>query len=303
MNLRDLGYIVAVSELRSFSQAAERCHISQPTLSCQIKKVEELLGVKIFERSNRHVMLTDVGKDIVHSSQKILQEVERMKEYAQLAHDPSSGTFKLGAFQTLSTYIFPSLVPHIKESFPKLKLVLMEEKTEAIITKLMEGKLDAALLALPVEHDQLQYAPIFDDPFKLAVPKGHALATREFIDDQDIHNLPLLLLEEGHCLRDQALDYCHAHGVSEQDDVRATGLETLRQMVIAGTGVTLMPDIATSHYDKDIHYISFRTAPKRTIGLVWRKSSTRTEVIAQLTELLQSQYGNLPIDAQAKMIM
>ncbi len=287
MNLRDLEYLTAVADLKNFSQAAEKCHISQPTLSSQIKKVEELLGVRVFERTNKKVMLTDVGEQIIDSARRVLREVDTMKEIAQMAHDPSSGIFRLGAFPTLSTYIFPKLVPPIKESLPNLKLILSEEKTDQLLNKLLEGKLDATLLALPIENDHLVTQPLFADEFYLAVPSDHNLVERQEITPKDLAQFKLLLLEEGHCLRDQALDICHTMGSDEQQDFRATGLETLRQMVIAGTGITLMPEIAINKKEAGIHYIPFSDPkPKRTIGLVWRKTSTRSEVIDKIAALI-----------------
>ena len=285
MNLRDLSYLVAVADLRSFVQAAEQCCISQPTLSTQIKKMEQSLGVQIFERSNKKVLATELGEQIIASARRVLLEVDHIKELARNAQNPLSGNFRLGAIPTLSTYIFPGLVPLIKEALPELRLILVEEKTDNLIGQLKQGQIDAALLALPVKQDFLVSEKLFDDEFKLAVATDNPLAKKSVIAPDELCHQQLLLLDEGHCLRDQALQICKLNGAEEQQDVRATGLETLRQMVRAGTGITFMPNIAINEAEKGIRYIPFtEPVPKRTIGLVWRKTSVRTELMEQLIE-------------------
>jgi LysR family hydrogen peroxide-inducible transcriptional activator len=287
MNLRDLRYIVAVADLKNFSKAAERCNVSQPTLSNQIRKLEEMLSTTIFERTNKRVMLTDIGEKIILSARRLLREEDTIRSIAELARDPFAGVFRLGAFPTLSTYIFPDIVPTIRQHFPKLKLVLIEEKTDQLLEHLRQGTLDAALLALPLHDDSLQTSVLFKDEFVLAVPEHHPLSNHSQIDYNDILNYKLLLLEEGHCLRDQALDICHITGLAQETDFRATGLETLRQMVKAGTGITLMPRIAIRPDEDHICYIPFTDPiPTRTIGLVWRKTSARDALIQQLIPLL-----------------
>lgn len=283
MNLRDLEYVVAVAELRNFSQAAEQCHVSQPTLSGQIKKMEEWLGVQIFERTNKRVMLTEVGQQIIDSARRIIKEAEAIKEAADSARDPFSGKLRIGAFPTLSTYIFPELVPKIKAEMPNIKLILVEEKTATLLEMLKNGALDVALLALPVEDDYFRYVPLFEDAFCLAVPADHPLTQYDRVRQEQLRDYPLLLLEEGHCLRDQALEVCQLHQIAESQDFRATGLETLRLMVKAGTGITFMPKVAVREGEEDIRYIPFEApAPSRTIGLVWRKTSPRTSVMEAL---------------------
>ena len=285
MNLRDLNYLVAVADLRSFVQAAEQCCISQPTLSTQIKKMEQSLGVQIFERSNKKVLVTELGEQIISSARRVLHEIEQINELARNAQNPLAGNFRLGAFPTLSTYIFPDLVPILKHALPELRLILIEEKTDQLIAQLKLGQIDAALISLPVKEDFLVSEKLFDDEFKLAVASDNPLATKSIITKDDLVHQQLLLLDEGHCLRDQALQICQLNGVEEQQDVRATGLETLRQMVRAGTGITFMPNIAIQENEAGIRYIPFaEPAPKRSIGLVWRKTSVRTELMQQLIE-------------------
>jgi LysR family hydrogen peroxide-inducible transcriptional activator len=287
MNLRDLSYLVAVADLRSFVQAAEQCSISQPTLSTQIKKMEDTLGVRIFERSNKKVLPTELGEQIVASARRVLLEIDHIKELAENAQDPLAGNFRLGAFPTLSTYIFPGLVPAIKQELPKLRLILIEEKTDQLIAKLKQGEIDAALLALPIHEDSLVTKTLFDDVFLLAVSVDNPLAQKQTIAQSDLHKHQMLLLEEGHCLRGQALQICQLNNVEEQQDVRATGLETLRQMVRAGTGITFMPNIAIHKPEEGIRYIPFvEPAPTRTIALVWRKTSARKPLMEQLIDLI-----------------
>ncbi|MCX2980569.1 LysR family transcriptional regulator [Halieaceae bacterium IMCC14734] len=287
MNIKDLRYFLAVAELQHFGRAAEQCCVSQPTLSGQIKKLEAELDVTLLERTNRRVMLTEIGEQVAVSARRILREVDTIQDAARSSHDPLSGKFRLGAFPTLSTYIFPSLVPKVKQSLPDLRLILVEEKTAVLIEKLRHGELDAALLALPVRDDFLVSQALFDDEFLLAVPPEHELASQKSIDQSVLKNHRLLLLEEGHCLRDQALEVCQLNGIAEEQDFRATGLETLRQMVKAGSGITFMPRIAVQAEEANIRYVPFtHPAPVRTIGLVWRKTTARQPVIDKLVEQL-----------------
>lgn len=293
MNIRDLRYLVAVDELQSFSRAAERCFVSQPTLSGQVRKLEEELGVAIFERSNKRVITTDVGRALIDAAARALREVAVMEDIAALAQDPLAGKFRLGAFPTLASYLFPELVPAIKQSLPKLKLILVEEKTQQLVERLKNGELDAAFMAMPIHEDQLEHIEVFGDDFFLAVGVDHPMAKLRCVDRDALHSEKLLLLEEGHCLRDQALDFCHGHGVDEDQEYRATSLETLRQMVRAGSGITLMPEIAiTTRDDDDICYIPFDApAPRRTIGLFYRKSTNRETAIREIAELCKAQHA------------
>ena len=287
MNLRDLEYLVAIADLRSFGAAANRCFVSQPTLSGQIKKLEASLGARLFERTNKQVMPTEIGQAVVEAARRVLREAETIREIADSSRDPLSGRFRLGAFPTLSTYLFPELVRKIARAMPKLRLILIEEKTAVLLARLQSGELDAALVALPVSDGRLAARELFTDPFLLAVPPGHPLAKSKHIDPEELSQHRLMLLEEGHCLRDQALELCRLGGISEEPDFRATSLETLRLMVKAGTGITLMPAIAVRGRESGIRYIPFSApAPSRRIGLVWRKTSARLQLIERLCGLL-----------------
>ncbi len=286
MNIRDLRYFLAVADLEHFRLAAEKCHVSQPTLSGQIKKMEQSLGVLLFERTNRRVMLTEAGSHIATYARRVLQEVEAIQEVAESFRDPLAGKFRLGAFPTLSTYVFPKIVPGVREVMPDLRLILIEEKTDSLLEKLKHGDLDAALLALPVHDDFLVSHKLFDDDFYLAVHPDHELTKYDRVDQKLLKNHRLLLLEEGHCLRDQSLEVCQLHGIAEEQDFKATGLETLRQMVKAGTGITFMPKIAMQEKETGIRYLPFKPpAPSRTIGLVWRKTTFRQQAMNQLIGL------------------
>jgi len=244
MNLRDLRYLIALADLRHFGRAADACHVSQPTLSTQVRKLEDELGVALVERAPRQVMLTPAGKDIVERARRVLAEVEQMRETARRTADPEAGSMRLGLFPTLGPYLLPHIVSDIRARFPRLELLLVEEKTELLLGLLREGRLDAAVLALPLHEDGLEVEFLFEEPFVVALPASHALAAYPELSLADISNEHLLLLEDGHCLRDQALEVCQLAGAGEKEGFRATSLETLRQMVAAGVGLHLLPMLA-----------------------------------------------------------
>ncbi len=291
MNLRALQYLVTLADVRHFSKAAERCHVSQPTLSTQIRKLEEELDVLLVERSPRQVMLTEVGEDVVRRARALLGEVDAIKSIARRSRDPHSGTLRMGIFPTLAPYFLPHVVPAIRKAFPRLTLRLFEEKTEDVLAMLTQGRLDAGLLALPVEGDSLATRVLFEEPFVLAVPEGHPLCGADSVEMNDLENQELLLLEDGHCLREQALEVCQLSGAHEQLDFHATSMETLRQMVAAGTGITLMPVLAVKPpvaHTENLVTRPFKTpGPKRTIALVWRKSSAVSGFLEELAEVLR----------------
>ncbi|HEX3108829.1 MAG TPA: LysR substrate-binding domain-containing protein, partial [Thermoanaerobaculia bacterium] len=229
MNLRDLRYLVALAEHKHFGRAAEASFVSQPTLSTQIRKLEEELGVALVERTPRKVLLTEVGREIAQRAREVLNEVEQIRQIARRTKDPESGTVRLGIFPTLGPYLLPHVIPRIRERFPRLELLLVEEKTETVLRQLREGRLDAGVLAQPIHDDQLHQQFLFEEPFLLAVPEHHPLASRRQLKLDDLSDQSLLLLEEGHCLRDQALEVCQLAGAGEKSGFRATSLETLRQ--------------------------------------------------------------------------
>ena len=291
MNLRDLRYLVAVAEHRHFGRAAEACFVSQPTLSTQLKKLEETLGVTLIERTNRQVMLTDAGEQIVGQAQRVLFEVNTLTAMAEQHADPLGGEFKLGVIPTLAPYLLPKILSPIARAFPNLQLQLTEAQTGPLTGMLKQGDLDAILLALPLNEENLHEYHLFDEPFLFAVPAGHDKASRKSVSVKDLDGEQVLLLEDGHCLRDQALDVCQSHRATENANFRATSIETLRQMVAAGVGTTLIPELAvpSSKNSKQakVKYLSFSgEVPHRKVGLCWRESSTRTELLVELAQKL-----------------
>ena len=288
MNLRDLKYLVALADLRHFGKAADACFVSQPTLSTQIRKLEDELGVVLVERAPRKVMLTAAGLDVVQRARRIVADVEQMREAARRSRDPESGTLRLGVFPTLGPYLLPHVVPTLRARFPQLELLLVEEKSDELLQRLREGKLDAALLALPLHDDQLHAEFLFEEPFLLAVPESHPLASHGPLALDDLSAQTLLLLEDGHCLRDQALDVCRNAGAGENGGFRATSLETLRQMVAANVGVTLLPSLAVKPpvaRSDAIRLLPFRDPqPSRRIAMAWRRSSAMSAFLLQLAD-------------------
>ena len=291
MNLRDLQYLVAVAEHRHFGKAAEAAFVSQPTLSTQIKKLEQELGVELIERNPRQILLTEAGELIVQKAKAILAEADDIRGIAKRAQDPESGTIRLGLFPTLAPYLLPHVVPTLHRRFPKLELLLVEEKSDVLLSRLHEGRLDAALLALPVADEQLHVEFLFEEPFVLAVPEAHALAGRDSLSLGELADERLLLLADGHCMREQALDVCHLSGASEKAEFQATSLETLRQMVAANVGVTLLPTLAVKPpvaRSDSIHLVGFRDPPpSRRIAMAWRKSSAMGDFLARLADVFR----------------
>jgi LysR family hydrogen peroxide-inducible transcriptional activator len=292
MNLRDLRYLVAVADHRHFGRAAAACFVSQPTLSAQLKKLERELGVELIERNPRQIMVTATGERVVAHARTMLREADTINEIAQRSQDPEGGSVRMGLIPTVAPYLLPHVVPDLHRRFPHLELLLAEEKTEVALAQLREGRLDVAVLALPVTDDQLHVELLFSEEFVLAVPTGHPLAASdEPVDASVLADEPVLLLEEGHCLRDQALDLCRLVGASERDGFRATSLETLRQMVAAGVAVTLLPELAVLPPVPDSFDVCLRRfadpAPKRDIAMLWRRSSEHAGLYGKFAAVLR----------------
>ncbi|MGB0133270.1 LysR substrate-binding domain-containing protein, partial [Dokdonella sp.] len=239
----------------------------------------------------RKVLLTEVGQEIVMRARDVLHEVDQIKAIARRTLDPESGTVRLGIFPTLGPYLLPHMVPSIRKRFPNLELLLVEEKTEVILRQLREGRLDAGILALPLHDHQLHIEKLFDEPFVLAVPESNPLARRKNIRLDDLADQNLLLLEDGHCLRDQALEVCQLAGAGERSGFRATSLETLRQMVAANVGITLLPTLAVKPPVPQVEHvrlIEFASRPPcRHIAMVWRKSSAMHGFLGSFAELFR----------------
>jgi LysR family hydrogen peroxide-inducible transcriptional activator len=296
MNLRALQYFVKLADLRHFSKAAEACHVSQPTLSTQIRKLEEELAVQLVERSPKNIMLTPVGQEIAERARLVLSDIDQIKAVARRSGNPADGVLRLGLFPTLAPYLLPHVVPALRKRYPNLRLQMAEEKTDDILRMLRQGELDAALLALPIPSEGLEVEVLFVEPFVLALPGGHPLADLKHITTSDLEGAELLLLEEGHCLRDHALEVCSLANAHERVDFHATSMETLRQMVAADVGITLMPILAVKPPIAATENIVIRrfekTGPSRTIALVWRGSSARSGFLKELAE----SFKNLPPD-------
>jgi LysR family hydrogen peroxide-inducible transcriptional activator len=292
MNLRALQYFVKLADLRHFSKAADACFVSQPTLSTQIKKLEEELGVQLVERAPKMIMLTPVGEEVADRARLVLSDIEQIRVVARRSSNPAEGVLRLGLFPTLAPYFLPHVVPTVREQYPKLRLQLAEEKTEDILRMLRQGQLDAGILALPVSGEGMEIEVLFEEPFVLALPEDHPLAGRSKVLMRDLQGAELLLLEEGHCLRDHALEVCALADAHERVDFHATSMETLRQMVAADVGITLMPMLAVKPpiaATKNVVVRRFaEPVPKRTIAMVWRSSSALSGFLRTFSESLKT---------------
>ncbi len=287
MNIRDLKYLVALMDHRHFGKAADACFVSQPALSMQIKKLETHLGVQLLERTNKSVMLTAIGSELGGRARDVIRQVDEMREIAKSAADPYSGELRLGIFPTLAPYLLPHIMPALTKKFPRLSFLLREEQTALLIDKLRRGEIDAALLALPTENG-LTSVPLFSEDFFLAVPEAHRFAKKKFIDQKELKDEQLLLLEDGHCLREQALSFCYQLHAKENQNFRATSLETLRHMVAAEVGMTLIPHLACKKND-GVVYLPFKhSAPRREIGMVWRNTCARQQVLNDIAAQIKT---------------
>jgi len=289
VNLRDLQYLTALAEHRHFGRAAAASFVSQPTLSAQLRKLEHELGVTLIERAPRKVMLTPIGQEIAERARRVVNDVAEIKQAARRSQRPEAGTVRLGIFPTLAPYLLPHVIPTIGERFPELQLLLTEEKSAGLMERLHDGRLDAAILALPVEDAQLHTQFLFEEPFVLAVPARHPLAQRKELGMDELAGHDLMLLEDGHCLRQQALDVCQLSGAGEQRGFRATSLETLRQMVAANVGMTLLPALSVTApvaNPAGIHLLRFNEpVPNRKIAMVWRRSTALREFLLRLADV------------------
>lgn len=290
MNLRDLRYLVALADTRHFGRAAERCHVSQPTLSTQVRKLEEFLGVALVERRPRRLALTAAGEAVVDRARRMLQDADDIRTLARASQDPLSGQLKIGLIPTLGPYLLPRIAPRLARALPKLQLMLHEYQTAPLVERVVRGELDLAILALPADTKGLQTRSLFGESFLVAMPEKHRLAARKRVKPADLEGEKLLLLEEGHCLRNQALEVCAQAGTEEQD-FRATSLETLRQMVAAGLGVTLLPRLAAEGPFASARGLVVRPfappQPTRLIGAAWRRSTSRAEAIAAVCNVIE----------------
>lgn len=291
-SLRQLEYFVAVAEQLSFRDAAEACFVTQPGLSAQLKDLEGVLGVQLFERSQRKVLLTPAGETLLPLARGILTASDEFVDLARSLTQPLSGTLRLGVIPTVAPYLLPKVLPAIRERYPQLRILLHEDQTPRILELLQHGKLDLLLLALEAELGDVVSLPIATDPFVVAVPGTHRFAKRKYVTEADLAGEQVLLLEDGHCLRDQALKVCQTSGAGELGDFRASSLNTLVQMVAGGIGITLLPKLSLGVETRMLTQLVIRPfqkpQPSRTIGLAWRKTSPRENEFRLLAELLKS---------------
>ena len=291
MNLRDFDYICAVAQHLHFGRASEACHVSQPTLSGQIKKLEAQLGVTIFERSHKTVRVTDIGEKIIATAQEARDAARRIKEVAAAAQDPLAGKLSLGLIPTIAPYLIPQFAVRAGQELPNLEVTYREDITERLNRDLLNGNLDAAILATPPKDDALSAAELYREPFWLIFPKDHALAKVKNASMEDVKPEDVLLLTEGHCFRDQALSLCTTSTHSQSNSLRATSLETLINLVATGQGVTLVPALAMrAGLGPDMglgtHKLGGKTAA-RMIYLTYRKRFPRIAAIEALTALIK----------------
>lgn len=294
-SLRQLQYAIAVAETRGFRTAAERCHVSQPSLSSQIAQLEAVLGVRLFERDRRHVLVTTAGEELLVYARRVVAEADALVAAAERAGDPLAGTLRVGVIPTVSAYLLPNVVPALRHSFPRLVVLWDEEKTGALLQAVREGGLEAALLALVPGMDDLEREVVAEDPFLLAGPPEHPLVrSRRPAKLSELEGEKLLLLEDGHCLRDQALAICSAGGAQEAG-FRATSLPTLIQMVAGGAGLTLLPSVSVEIESRrgELGLRRFEApAPSRTLVIAWRKQCPRSAVLRNVAQVLRASRGN-----------
>ena len=293
MTLRELRYLVALADRAHFGRAAEDCHVSQPTMSTQIRKLEEYLGATLIERNAKSISLTPMGQEVVEKARRIVTEVDALLSSARAPRGPLSGPLNLGVIPTLAPYFLPWFIPLAKSRYARLQLVVHEDLTGHLLERLRNYQIDAALLALPLDGEDFEALPLFDEPFWFACPPQHPLAQQKAVTETDLRDEPMLLLADGHCLRGQALAACGRPVVDEEglDDFRAASLETICQLVAAGFGCTLLPALATrppqgpepSYVVRPLHSPN----ASRRIGLVWRRGYPKAEEMALLAGLVR----------------
>lgn len=299
MNLRDLKYLIAVAETEHFGEAAARCYVSQPTLSGQIKKLEQELGVTLFERTNRSVSITPIGAEIVRHAKLILEQADVIKQLAQAQRDPLAGALRVGAIPTVSPYLIPLILLPLKHRYPQMRLVLSEEITDMLTQRLLEHQIDVAILATEAAEPELEVMPLFEEPFWLAHPRDHEIYSKEEITRRDLSRLNLLLLADGHCLTRQVMEVCRLKEAAmdnEMADLRAASLETLLQLVGAGFGCTLVPALAVrGAWTTDSGIIARKLDLNdafRRVQFVYRKTFPRKQALRALAEVIRAQLPN-----------
>ena len=296
MTLTELRYIVAVSQKNHFGKAAQACFVSQPTLSIAIKKLEEELGVRLFERSSKNeIRITEIGQQIIDQAYIVLQQAQMLSEIAQQGRDPLSGQFKLGVIYTIGPYLLPSLIPVLRKNVPNLKLIIEENFTASLFQSLKQGVLDAIIISYPFEEPGIETTPLYEEPFIVALPNNHAWKDCDEISTQDLASQDLMLLGSGHCFRDQVIKACPncMSGNSELTRTLEGGsLETIRHMVAAGTGITVLPRTSIMHNQNNESMIDIKPfkapSPSRTVAIAWRKHYPRKEAIVTIRDTIKA---------------
>ena len=289
ITLKQLRYLAALAEHRHFGKAAEACAVTQPALSMQIRELEKDLGVDLVERRPGEVMLTETGGEVARRAERVLAGARDLAEFARHSGRLLTGRLRLGVIPTLAPYVLPQILPSLQRRFPELRVDLRETQTRNLLDELERGTLDAVLLALPVDDGDIETLALFDDPFLLAVPATDPRGKKRVVDAGDIDPRRLILLEEGHCLRDQALAFCGTR-LETSSGLGATSLSTVMQMVANGYGVTLLPRVALPVEARDarVKVLRFRDPqPARQIGLAWRRTSPRKADFAALGEIVR----------------
>jgi LysR family hydrogen peroxide-inducible transcriptional activator len=297
-SLRQLQYIVAVAEELSFRRAASRCNVSQPSLSAQLAQVEDALGVQLFERAQKRVLITRVGQELVQRARAVLREADEIVSMARRSSDPLSGTLRVGIIPTISPYLLPGVAPRLRSRLPRLRIAWREEKTDRLMSELSDGQIDAAVVALEANIGDVVKDVIAPDPFFVVTLPEHPLAKKRApLREADLRDYDLLLLDDGHCFRDQALEACSYASVRE-NEFRATSLTTLVQMVSSGAGITLIPALAVSAEAKRarLHARPLQAGSAcRTIALVWRKGTSAEPALRALAAGLREAYPKAPV--------
>lgn len=291
VSLRQLQYLVAVADTRSFRRAAEACHVAQPSLSAQVALAEELLGLQVFERDRRGVRITPAGEVLVQQARQVLVAASDLRDLAQQHSDPFRGTLRLGVIPTVGPYLLPELTPALARTFPDLTLLWIEERTSALVQQISDGALDGAILALEADIGQCEYALLGRDPFVLAASPTHPLMkSRKPATLQELNGTSLMLLDDGHCFRDQAASLCTRTGAKKMS-LRATSLSTLVQMASTGTGVTLIPALAlpVENRRSQLRVRTFAPpVPGRTLVLAWRRGSALRPALSRVADTIQT---------------
>lgn len=285
MTLTDLRYIVALAQERHFGRAAEKCHVSQPTLSVAVKKLEEQLGVLLFERSAVDVKVTEIGRQIVDQAEKVLLEASQIRDLAEAGRDAMSGPLRIGVIYTIAPYLLPALIPLLAERAPRMPLIIQENYTHRLSDLLKKGEIDVAILALPFTEPGIVAQAVYDEPFRVVLPANHDWVREKEISAALLQEEPLLLLGAGNCFRDQVLEACPrcAHGTGLQKTMEGSSLETIRHMVATGLGVTVLPSSAADPLSASQQLVAVKPfaapEPSRRVAIAWRVTYPRTKVI------------------------